>query len=97
LSDIFLQYEVPLKDGSKERYHTLNWRWNMIVKDGTRSLFSKSQESGISEKVNNALGYSKSIIDSERVYVQNQDQLPIELRSFWVGDQPPPFRHGDDL
>jgi hypothetical protein len=97
LSDIFFEYDVPFKDGSTKRYHTLNWRWNMIVKDGTRSLFSESQDGGATEKINNALAYAKSIIDSKRVYVQNQDQLPVELRSFWVGDQQPPFAHGDDL
>jgi hypothetical protein len=97
LSDIFFEYEVPFKDGSTSRCHTPNWRWNMIVKDGTRSLFSKSQDAGVIEKINNALAYAKSIIDSKRVYVQSQDHLPVELRSFWVGDQHPPFAHGDEL
>lgn len=97
LSDIFFEYDVPFKDGATNRYHTLNWRWNMIVKDGTRSLFSESQDDVVTKKINNTLDYAKSVIDSKRVYVQNQDQLPVELRSFWVGDQQPPFSHGDDL
>ena len=97
LSDIFFEYDVPLKDGSTKKFHTLNWRWNMIVKDGTRSLFSGSKDVRVSEKINNTLAYAKSIVDSKRVYVQNQDQLPVELRSFWVGNQQPPFAHGDDL
>lgn len=97
LDDIFWEYDVPFKDGSTKKFHTLNWRWNMIVKDGTRSLFSGSDDTGVSEKINNTLAYAKSIVDSKRVYVQNQDQLPVELRSFWVGDQQPPFKHGDDL
>lgn len=97
LSDIFFTYNVPFKDGSFHSHHTLNWRWNMIVKNGTRSLFSKSQDSVVTEKVSNTLAYAKSVVDSKRVYVPSQEQLPVELRSFWVGDQEPPFEHGDDL
>jgi hypothetical protein len=97
LSDIFSLYNVPFKDGSKKHFRTLNWRWNMIVKDGTRSLFEKSDDPSISEKVNNTLEYAKEIVKNGRIYVQYQDQLPIELRSLWVGDQPPPFKHGDEL
>jgi len=29
--------------------------------------------------------------------MQNQDKIPVELRSLWVGDKEPPFKHGDEL
>lgn len=97
LSNIFLRYEVPFKDKPKKLLHTLNWRWNMVIEKGTRSLFSNSKDQSIKEKVTNTLDYAKSVVDSGQIYVKDQEKLPIELRSFFVGDSEPPFKHGDDL
>ncbi|MCG2722158.1 MAG: hypothetical protein L6290_09120, partial [Thermodesulfovibrionales bacterium] len=96
-SNVFLRYKVPLKENKSQLLHTLNWRWNMIIEKGTRSLFSDSKDKSIQEKVANTLDYAKSVIDSKQVYVKDQEKLPIELRSFYVGSSEPPFRHGDDL
>jgi hypothetical protein len=97
LSDIFLRYEVPFKEDKRKLLHTLNWRWNMIVESGTRSLFSDSNDKNIKEKVSNTLDYAKTVVDSGQIHVKDEDNLPIELRSFWVGNSEPPFKHGDDL
>lgn len=96
LSDLFFEYEVPLKNGSA-RMHTLNWRWNLIVKNGTRSLFPLSYEKEVYRKQQNTLDYAKAIRDSARIYIQDQKDLPVELRSYYIGDTEPPFPHGDDL
>ncbi|MEK6765237.1 MAG: hypothetical protein AABY49_03290 [Planctomycetota bacterium] len=97
LSNIFLKYEVPFKDKPKKLLHTLNWRWNVVIEKGTRSLFSNSKDQSIKEKVANTLDYAKSVVDSGQIYVKDQGNLPTELRSFFVGDSEPPFTHGDDL
>lgn len=97
LSQLFFFYPVPLKDGTRAALHTLNWRFNLLVQKGTRSLFSQSDEVSIREKVQNTLQYAKAIIESGKVYVSEQEKLPVELRSFYIGDSQAPFSHGDDL
>lgn len=97
LSSVFLKYPVPFKDGSSNILHTLNWRFNLVVEKGTRSLFSESSDESIREKVQNTLNYAKAVVDSGKIYVRDQEFLPVELRSFFVGDREPPFPHGDDL
>lgn len=97
LKNIFLRYPVPFKDGTTKILHTLNWRFNLIVEKGTRSLFSDQPNAEVDEKIQNTLRYAKKVIDSGKVYVQDQSSLPVELRSFYVGSKEPPFPHGDDL
>ncbi len=95
--DIFLRYPVPFKDGSTKLLHTLNWRFNLIVEKGTRSLFNKTDDKEVQTKIENTLEYARTIVKSGRIYVHDQDTLPIELRSFYVGSKEPPFPHGDEL
>lgn len=97
LSSVFLKYPVPLKDGSNINLHTLNWRFNLVVEKGTRSLFSESSDESIRKKVQNTLSYAKAVVDSGKIYVNNQEHLHVELRTFFVGGKKPPFLHGDDL
>ncbi len=97
LSDAFLKYLVPFKDGSSKKMHTLNWRFNFIVEKGTRSLFNEASDESSKEKIKNTFEYARAIVKSGRIYVKEQDLLPVELRSFYVGSKEPPFPHGDDL
>ena len=97
LDDIFLRYKVPMKDGSFKELRTLNWRFNLIVEKGTRSLFVESGPPDVMQKVTNALNYAEAVVRSGRIYVADQSKLPVELRSMWVGGKEPPFKHGDDL
>lgn len=94
---LFLKYEVPFKDGSSKRLHTLNWRLNLVVEKGTRSLFDKKTDKSINEKIFNTLKYAKKVIASGQVYDDRED-LPVELRTFFRGSKKNmPFKHGDDL
>lgn len=95
--DLLFEYPVPFKDGTTRRLRTLNWRWNLIVEKGTRSLFSNSEDPKIVEKVCNTLKYAEAFVQTGRLYVQDQGKLPVELRSIWIGNKEPPFKHGDDL
>lgn len=97
LGDVFLRYPVPFKDGATRDLFTLNWRFNLIVEKGTRSLFGGVEDKGAQQKINNTLDYARSIVESGRIYIENQEQLPVELRSFWVGSKEPPFSHGNEL
>lgn len=97
LDDIFLRYQVPMKDGTSQDFRTLNWRFNLIVEKGTRSLFVESGPPDVMQKVANALKYAEVVVNSGRVYIADQSKLPVELRSTWIGGKEPPFEHGDNL
>lgn len=97
LNDLLFEYAVPFKDGTTKRLKTLNWRWNLIIEKGTRSLFNNSNDPKVVEKINNTLKYVKTFVQKGRLYVKDQKELPVELRSFYIGEKEPPFEHGDDL
>ncbi|MCJ7546552.1 MAG: hypothetical protein MUP30_06970 [Deltaproteobacteria bacterium] len=97
LQDIFFEYDIPMKDGKTRKMRTLNWRWNLIVKDGTRSLFPRVKDPNTTAKQENTLNYAKAIVSTGRVYVLNQEVLPYMLRLYYVGAGLPPYGHGDDL
>lgn len=97
LNDLLFEYPVPFKDGTTKQLRTLNWRWNLIVEKGTRSLFSNSDDLRIVEKISNTLKYAEAVVQTGRLYVKDQSNLPAELRSFYIGAKEPPFKHGDNL
>jgi hypothetical protein len=97
LNDLLFEYLVPFKDGTTKRLRTLNWRWNLIVEKGTRALFSDSEDTRVVEKIRNTLKYAEAFVQTGRLYVNDQSNLPVELRSWWIGAKEPPFEHGDDL
>lgn len=94
---IIADYEVPMKTGGGEVLKTLNWRFNLVVKAGTRSLFSETGDPAASRKIDNTLRYAKAMRPT--AYHQSDKDVPIELKTLFVGDSPPPpdFTHGDDL
>lgn len=97
IDDIFLRYPVPMKNGTSECLTTLNWRFNLVVEKGTRSLFASDGPSDVMQKVANTLKYAETVVGSGRIYVTDQSNLPVELRSMWIGGKEPPFPHGDNL
>jgi hypothetical protein len=97
LKDLLFEYAVPMKDGTTRRLKTINWRWNLVVEKGTRSLFSDSDNPKVIEKVRNTLKYVETFVQGGRIYVKDQSNLPVELRSYFIGGKEPPFDHGDDL
>lgn len=96
LNPLFFLYDVPFKTGETQKMHTLNWRLNLVVEKGIRSLFSKSEDITIKKKVLNSLNYAKTVRDSNQVN-DYRDDLPVELRAFLVGRAGALFDHGDDL
>lgn len=97
LFGIFLfKYLVPCKKDKKEfeeEFWVLNWRYNFVVKDGTKSLFEGNQ---FLDKVENTLTFAKAVIKTGAVYANDQNKCPTELRCMSVGDNEPSFPHGDE-
>lgn len=99
MNALFPSYEVPMKNGPVRAYRTINWRWNLVVEKGTRSLFKVNDEWPARVKVENALNYSHYIRSSGLAYHIPEAEVPIEVRSIFVADGPPraTMTHGDDL
>lgn len=91
LSNILLCYPVSLKSGQAE-FWTLNWRFNLTVEKGTKSLFSTSGERHIQEKVHNTLQYARAVVNAGKAYPPSHIEMPIELGRFGVGSKAPPSR-----
>lgn len=87
---------VPCKKEEKEfmeEFWVLNWRYNFIVKNGTKSLFEGNQ---CHNKVENTLAFAKAVVLTGKVYANDQNKCPAEFRCMSVGDSEPPFPHGDE-
>jgi len=97
VKNIFLEHPVPFKGGARRKLHTMNWRFDFCVEDGTRSLMPYSIDKGVILKVQNTLKYAKHVVQSGEVYASDNAIAPLELRRFSCGSKPPPFSHGDDL
>lgn len=98
-SALFPRYEVPMKTGKVREYHTLNWRWNLIVDDGTKSMFNDDGTWAAKAKIDEALRYAQFIRKSQLAYVADQNIVPLEVRTLVFakgppGDKYPP--HGDE-
>lgn len=91
------RYGVPMKKNQSAELWTINWRWNLVVQKGTRSLFSTESQEDVVEKVDNSLRYAAAVIKSGKIYSGNESAMPVEVRCFWIGGQEPPFLHGDNL
>ena len=99
LNALFPMYSVPLKSGGVRECRTLNWRWNLIVKNGIRSLFRETSDPAVARKIANALGYARWVRSTGVAYPVDPSLVPVEVQSVFVGDGPPPpsFMHGDEL
>jgi hypothetical protein len=96
LSTLFPLYSVPMKKGVKGDCHVINWRFNMVVEEGTKSLLLKAKLNDAKSKYKNTLEFLKWVRDSGEVYIQDGSNNPVELSAFFVGDSEPPFQHGDE-
>lgn len=90
------KHTVPCKEEKskfEEEFWVLNWRYNFVVKNGTKSLFEGNP---CLDKVENTLTFAKAVLLTGAVYSNDQNACPAELRCMWVGDSEPPFLHGDE-
>ena len=91
-------YPVPMKPNNHPVDHVvINWRWNLIVEKGIRSLLPSSKDISVKAKTDNTINYLKHIVQSGSLYPTDSSKTPVELRTFYIGDSEPPFSHGDDL
>lgn len=96
LNWFFPVYLVPLKEEKFQEYRILNWRFNMIIEEGTKSLLEKANLNKDNKKFNNTLKYLEWVRKSGAVYIKEGVNRPIEMSAFFVGATKPPFKHGDE-
>lgn len=95
-NSLMYKYDVPFKNGTTNLYRALNWRLNMVVDKGTRSLFDYTKDPAIDQKIDNTLSFAETIIINKCPYIDGEG-LPAQFRVFFVGEKEPPFQHGDEL
>lgn len=97
LGHIFPKYLVPLKGGTTKDLHVVSWRFNLIVQNGTRSLFdTRSGGHSAIRKVKNTLTFATFFKNNFSLLFE-PSSTPLELGIFYKGDKGPPFAHGDNL
>lgn len=103
---LFFEYDVPLKNGLICRSSTINWRFNLVVEEGTRSILKYLNDAKIQDvkdiedfkilkKLDNTLRYAEKVLSTKVIY--SPVDVPSELNVFWVGGTEPPFTHGDEF
>lgn len=91
LNKLFLRYEVPLKNKKAIMAYTINWRANLMLEKGAKSLFEYTGEKIVDIKFDNTIEYCKVA----RHY-SHKDDTPVELSVYWSGSTQPPFKDADE-
>ena len=94
------KYDVPFKDGTAQNCYVLNWRQNMISEYGIKSIFkNEPYDESAQLKIDNALRFSKSVVDKNTAYF-NDEFVPQRYRRLFVGKGNPEgsqmFSNGDE-
>jgi hypothetical protein len=87
---------VPFKDGEYEYHLVINWRLNLVVKYGTKSLLPKPFDTQSETKIDNTLKFAKYLRNTKQAYKKLNEKWQ---QNFYVSDTDPttiPPKHGDD-
>ncbi len=99
LNCLFVKYPVPMKRGAIKELYTINWRWNLVVQKGTKSLLGEANDWAAKVKIDNTLAYAKYIRNKSLTYPANGSVCPIEIRTMYVAEGKPSKTmptHGDE-
>jgi hypothetical protein len=95
-AQILTEYSVPFKDGEYEYHLVINWRLNLVVKYGTKSLLPKPFDTQSETKIDNTLKFAKYLRNTKQAYKKLNEKWQ---QNFYVSDTDPttiPPKHGDD-
>jgi hypothetical protein len=105
LSLCFLEYQPPWKRAPQAAHRIINWRFNIVVVEGTRHLLQQTRLHEAPSKYENVVKYLRTVVASGRLYFTESNPPPFELPLCTIGpyasapkkpDDPMP-PHGDDL
>ncbi|BBB29138.1 hypothetical protein [Neptunomonas japonica] len=99
LNCLFVKYPVPMKRGEVKELYTINWRWNLIIQKGTKSLLGEPTDWAAKVKIDNTLKYAKFIRSNPLAYPADSFDCPIEIRTMYAAEGPPGDKmpsHGDE-
>lgn len=98
--EIVVPYEVPFAGNERRECIVINWRLNLYVEKGTKSLFPSPKDEEHELKRENALEFAKYIRESRQAYKQFNEPW---LQNFIVAAGGPPqdttsvqLNHGDE-
>ncbi len=67
LAPLFVRWNLPMKDGGPMiDALVVNWRNNLVVEGGTKSLFSKPPDKSAESKIENTLAFAKHLRETGR-------------------------------
>lgn len=98
-TSLFPVYQVPMKSGQIQSYHTINWRYNLDAIDGTKSFFNDDDEWSVKAKIENTLTYAHYIRQNDLAYPEDEKNTPTEVRGMLFGQMPRSGKlptHGDE-
>jgi hypothetical protein len=105
LSSILLPYRVPFKAGARalpgetldtrRKYLCINWRFNLMVKEGVRWLFGRPSDAEAQRKIRNTLAFCRAVRKRGKDWSQSPRFVPDHSRHV-VGFMGPPLVHGDE-
>ncbi len=95
-AQILAEYPVPFKNEENIPHIVINWRLNLIVKYGTKSLLPEPFDMQSEIKISNTLKFARYLRNSEQAYKNLNEKWQ---QKFYVSDTDPtriPPEHGDD-
>lgn len=90
---LFPRYEVTMKSGRISSLRTVNWRFNLVVAEGTESLFDDKGDWPARAKIEGALNYAYAMRLQGFAYPPAERVMPLEVRPFLIGGE----QHGGNL
>ena len=104
LSPLYIRWDVPLKQNQTAMdAWVINWRLNLTIERGTRSLFPHSQRPEEQQKVQNTLNFARYLREEGKhsfsAYKATGERIRIPfLAGISVGPSAPEIMvHGDEL
>lgn len=96
VSQVLTAYSVPFKNGTKITCLVINWRLNLVVTAGTKSLLPKPIDISSTNKIENTLKFANYIKVTKQAYKKLSENWQ---QRFYVAETPPtrtPPKHGDE-
>jgi len=101
---LYTRWDVPMKDAQPlKNTLVVNWRFNLVVEKGTRSLFHPTQDPRAQRKIENTLAFAKHIRDNNQHAGHAIDNNGNRMKIPWLAGcavgskEPGTFEHGDEL
>ena len=94
----FKQFDSGARKIGVDRRATriINWRANLVFDVGLANAFLEYHGASDIHELHPYIQEALAFAKTHRGYLEPENAIPIECRTFWVGRTPPPFPNGDE-